>query len=328
MSLSQGCFNFTDAFLIASQAPTSSYANVSASEEVRWAQTYVKMNDYLESKPAHLYCVSHYPIANTSYDIYDKIWAFERNLIEDEIASLTYTVRENFRKCICEGQRWDNETNHGCFVRNLPQICNNHMPVYFSKDDFVQKMRLDPRRLWLQTHLSAENHAARALYVIAFIGALICCFLATLVYLKSPGLQTVANIFIINLILANSIITILAIPIQILETIVYSPYPWIIPRPYWLASASCRLYYFIRYLGFYATSYSLALIGYERYNAICKPLESQRQFSKKRALKLVGAVWLLSGILTIPTMFSHVSHVILSFSSFCNISFLVNLGCR
>ena len=306
MSLSQGCFNFTDAFSIASHAPTSAYSNVSASEEVRWAQTYVKMIDYLESKPPHLYCVSQYPIANTSYDLYDKTWAFERNLIEDEVGYLTYTVRENFRKCICDRQRWENETNHGCFVRNLPQLCNNMMPVFFSKDDFKQKMRLDGRKLWDKTFLSDESHAARAIYAIAFVGALISCFLATLVYLKSPGLQTVANIFIINLILANSIITVLAIPIQILETIVYVPYPWIIPRPYWLASTSCRAYYFIRYLGFYATSYSLALIGYERYNAICKPLESQRQFSKKRALKLVGVTWLLSAILTIPILMTHV----------------------
>ena len=294
------CLNFTDAYSLAATAPIDAVSNTSFPFAVRLAQSYVNMVDYYESHPTDYYCLQRPPLTTRDKEIH-------RNMQEDKVAYVSYFVLHHSNRCICYDEKWANESIHDCIVRRIPQHCNDGtIPYFFTSDDFEANLKYNRYGNEGDRIVTRENHAARIFLSIAFIGALISCFIATLVYFKTPGLQTVANIFIINLMLANSIITVLAIPIQILETIVYVPYPWIIPRPYWLASTSCRLYYFIRYLGFYATSYSLALIGYERYNAICKPLESQRQMSKKRALKMVAAVWFLSGILTIPNFFTHV----------------------
>ena len=293
--MSIGCFNFSLAQDIASLNPIQNYSD----QEIRTARTYLNYLEYVNDTSN----------CNLRNDFENPSKILLRNTVEDGIGYVSQHVQRFLDRCVCGDWGKENETAHECMVRFNPKVCDLDQVIYTS-DDFPPLMPLFKEKISLDHINGRELAVARVIYAIAFVGALISCFIATLVYLKSPGLQTVANIFIINLILANSIITVLAIPIQILETLVHLPYPWIIPRPYWLASTSCRVYYFIRYLGFYATSYSLALIGYERYNAICKPLESQRQMSKKRALKMVAAVWLLSGILTIPTMFSHVSNLI------------------
>ena len=303
------CLNFSDARSLAAMAPAGSNGNTSVPLLIRMAQTYLIFLNYLETTPRTYVCHNRPPFENQSDTYFDLHHAYVRNLVVDKVPEICYTVAVVFKYCHCIPKwRQENDTIEQCFIRKMPQFCSCPVPLILTGDDYsgpylVHEMKVDLNRTYGQ-----EYTAARVLYCISFVGAFVGCLLSLLVYLKSPGLQTVANIFIVNLILASSIITVLAIPVQILETIVRVPYPWIIPKPLWLADFSCRSYYFIRYLGFYATSYSLALIGYERYNAICKPLESQRQFSKKRALKLVGATWLLSAILTIPTLFSHVSH--------------------
>ena len=300
------CLNLTNVQGIAADIANFQMGNLSNGTmppfNVRMGQTYLKMVNYLESGSNH--CQYRPPLHNSVERMVAD--TLRRNLVEDEIAFVNNKVLIMANRCICQNQQWNNETIRQCISRMVPITCyDEDFDFFFSKDDFRNKMKIDVRKMY-HPRYHKKFDAARVFFALSFVLAFLASSLAAFVYFKSPGLQTVANIFIINLILANSILTILELPVEFMETIIDSPYPWIIPRPLWLTEASCRAYYFIRYLGFYATSYSLALIGYERYNAICKPLESQRQMSKKRALKMVGATWLISAILTIPSIFSHV----------------------
>ena len=313
VQLNGECFNFTQATSIAAMAPPKTHLNISAPQYIRIAQTFVILLNHIESSPRAWICKNRPPFADMGNRDFDLYQAFARNLVEDGIGSICLTLTYYLADCYCgdRNTKTSNETSRECFLRQLKPgscHCSDGKPLIYSKLDYPSPFQYDDNKNNFTLTIPQIYYAsAKVFYSISLIGTVVCCSLVLFIYCKTPSLQTISNIFIMNLIMGNSIITILSVPIQIMDTFFLIPYPWIIPRPLWLADSSCRLYFLIKYLGFFGTSYSLALIAFERYNAICRPVERQRQLSKKQALELVGTTWFLSSILAIPSMFSHVS---------------------
>uniref|UniRef100_A0A0K0CVR4 G_PROTEIN_RECEP_F1_2 domain-containing protein n=1 Tax=Angiostrongylus cantonensis TaxID=6313 RepID=A0A0K0CVR4_ANGCA len=66
---------------------------------------------------------------------------------------------------------------------------------------------------------------------------------------------------------------------------------------------SSNLLYWISAVGVCASAYTLAVIAVERYYAICRPLQSRKWKTKKRALLTISMVWIFSFACNFGTLF-------------------------
>ncbi|VDN82635.1 unnamed protein product [Brugia pahangi] len=95
--------------------------------------------------------------------------------------------------------------------------------------------------------------------------------------------QSITNILLLNLAIADLLRSIICIPPTLMSEISQC---WL------LGPHVCKFAAYLQPVTVCASAYTLALIALERYYAICRPLESMIWLSKRRLLALISFVWL------------------------------------
>ncbi|KAB0347646.1 hypothetical protein FD754_012503 [Muntiacus muntjak] len=135
-----------------------------------------------------------------------------------------------------------------------------------------------------------------ALFVVGTVGNSVTAF--TLARKKSlQNLQSTVHYHLGSLALSDLLILLLAMPVE-LYNFIWVHHPWA------FGDAVCRGYYFLRDACTYATALNVASLSVERYLAICHPFKAKTLMSRSRTKKFISAVWLASGLLAVPMLFT------------------------
>ncbi|XP_058892539.1 neurotensin receptor type 1 [Kogia breviceps] len=135
-----------------------------------------------------------------------------------------------------------------------------------------------------------------ALFVVGTVGNSVTAF--TLARKKSlQSLQSTVHYHLGSLALSDLLILLLAMPVE-LYNFIWVHHPWA------FGDAVCRGYYFLRDACTYATALNVASLSVERYLAICRPFKAKTLMSRSRTKKFISAIWLASGLLAVPMLFT------------------------
>ncbi|XP_020933897.1 neurotensin receptor type 1 [Sus scrofa] len=135
-----------------------------------------------------------------------------------------------------------------------------------------------------------------ALFVVGTVGNSVTAF--TLARKKSlQNLQGTVHYHLGSLALSDLLILLLAMPVE-LYNFIWVHHPWA------FGDAVCRGYYFLRDACTYATALNVASLSVERYLAICHPFKAKTLMSRSRTKKFISAIWLASGLLALPMLFT------------------------
>ena len=125
---------------------------------------------------------------------------------------------------------------------------------------------------------------------------------------KNKDLQTISNLYILNLAAADIMVSVLSIPFTVVTVIAGR----------WLFSdTACVALGFFTILSFIASVMSLGMIAINRYFYIVKWNTYKKTFSKKKSLLFAAAVWVVSISLASPPLFGWAEYRFIPGKSYC-----------
>ncbi|BFZ17756.1 hypothetical protein BsWGS_20795 [Bradybaena similaris] len=130
------------------------------------------------------------------------------------------------------------------------------------------------------------------LFTIGVVGNFLVCF----VVVRSKHMQTVTNLFIMNLAVADAVVLVLCSPPTVLQSVT---------ETWFLGDAMCKVVIFFQNTVVGVSVLTLSAIAVERYFAICRPLKSRITMRKVKFTVLV--IWLISAALGSPNITNTVS---------------------
>ena len=140
--------------------------------------------------------------------------------------------------------------------------------------------------------------------LVALVGNL---SLYIIVY-KNKNLQTITNLYILNLAAADIMVSVLSTPFTVVTVITGR----------WLfGDAACVAVGFFTILSFIASVMSLGMIAINRYFYIVKWNTYKKTFSMKKSLLYAAAVWVVSVSLASPPLFGCAEYRFIPGKSYC-----------
>ena len=108
--------------------------------------------------------------------------------------------------------------------------------------------------------------------------------------------RTRHHLLLLNLAIADCCVCCLMIPMEI---------SWHVTNAWQLGELCCKLFQFIRVFGPYASSLVLICISVDRYYAVTDPFNYMSRETDSKIKKLLGLIWFLSAILSLPQVSVH-----------------------
>ncbi|CAC5383070.1 NPFFR2 [Mytilus coruscus] len=129
-------------------------------------------------------------------------------------------------------------------------------------------------------------------YGLIFVTALIGNCLVICVVCKNPGMRNVTNVFIVNLAVADILVTLFCTPLTLLDNI-YTGWRF--------GAFTCKTTPYIHHVSVCASVNTLAAIAIDRYSAICNTWRSKINTCTSRAM--ISFIWLMAVVLALPIVF-------------------------
>ncbi|XP_054848855.1 orexin receptor type 2 [Eublepharis macularius] len=126
-------------------------------------------------------------------------------------------------------------------------------------------------------------------YIIVFLVALIGNILVCVAVWKNHHMRTVTNYFIVNLSLADVLVTITCLPATLVVDIT---------ETWFLGNSLCKVIPYLQTVSVSVSVLTLSCIALDRWYAICHPLMFKS--TAKRARKSIIIIWIVSCIIMIP----------------------------
>ncbi|GFO09740.1 allatotropin receptor [Plakobranchus ocellatus] len=164
-----------------------------------------------------------------------------------------------------------------CSVFCQPELCESLDKTAECIRDYIFPTPLE----WLFICLHV------VLFMVGVLGNLLVCF----VVLRSKHMQTVTNLFIVNLAGADAVLLILCSPPSVLQSVT---------ETWWLGGIMCKVVVFFQNTVVGVSVLTLCAIAVERYFAICRPLRSR--ITMRKVTVTVALIWLVSALLATPNI--------------------------
>ncbi|XP_033112462.1 orexin receptor type 2-like [Anneissia japonica] len=129
-------------------------------------------------------------------------------------------------------------------------------------------------------------------YVVIFLFSLIGNSLVCLTVLQNEHMRTVTNMYIVNLSIADILVTIVCIPMTVTHEI---------SQTWFFGPTACKLIYYFQIVFIGVSIFTLTFIALDRYLAICCPFKYK--INRCRTVVLIAIAWLLSFIIALPLYF-------------------------
>nr|C3ZQF9.1 RecName: Full=QRFP-like peptide receptor [Branchiostoma floridae] len=164
-----------------------------------------------------------------------------------------------------------------------------------TKNEFIERFGLPPL-VYVPELSPGAKTVTLVFYVIIFLAALLGNTLVVVVVWKNKVMRTTMNIFICSLAASDLLITIVCIPVTLMQNMLQN---WI------MGDFMCKLVPFIQTIAVASSILTLTGIAIERYYAIIHPLKVKYLLSKTRAGIILALVWVVSVGVATPMLFVH-----------------------
>ncbi|XP_054830566.1 gastrin/cholecystokinin type B receptor [Eublepharis macularius] len=129
------------------------------------------------------------------------------------------------------------------------------------------------------------------LYSIIFLLGVFGNTLVIAVLVRNKRLRTVTNSFLLSLSLSDLLVALFCIPFTFIPNVMGT---------FIFGKVVCKAVAYFMGMSVSVSTFSLVAIAIERYNAICKPLQSRVWQTRSHAYRVIVATWLLSALLMLP----------------------------
>ncbi|XP_029312451.1 pyroglutamylated RF-amide peptide receptor [Cottoperca gobio] len=175
-----------------------------------------------------------------------------------------------------------------------PEVLQEMLQYYnLSRQEFINTYNIQPLVYIPELPYSAKTTFV-IMYMLIFLLALAGNSLVIYIVVKKRAIQTATDIFICSLAVSDLLITFFCIPFTLLQNI----------SSEWFGGVLvCKTVPFVQSTAIVTGILTMTCIAIERYQGIVFPLKMRRQYSSKRAYKMLGLVWLASVIVGSPMLF-------------------------
>ncbi|EFO22229.2 hypothetical protein LOAG_06254 [Loa loa] len=139
-----------------------------------------------------------------------------------------------------------------------------------------------------------ENYITIVSFCIIFFLSVVGNAVVVAVILQQRSMRSVTNIYLLNLAISDLMLSVVCMPPTLVSSVIYC---WI------FGDLLCKLFAYLQPVVVTASAYTLAVIAFERYYAICKPLHSRIWHTRSHAYTMIALVWLISVLANLLMLF-------------------------
>ncbi|XP_067101561.1 pyroglutamylated RF-amide peptide receptor [Osmerus mordax] len=175
-----------------------------------------------------------------------------------------------------------------------PEALKEMLQFYnLTRQEFIDSYNIQPLVYIPELPFSAKTTFV-IMYAIIFVLALVGNSLVVYIVVRKRAMQTATNIFICSLAVSDLLITFFCIPFTLLQNI----------SSEWLGGVLvCKTVPFVQTTAIVTGILTMTCIAIERYQGIVYPLKMRRQYTPKRAYRMLGLVWIASVMVGSPMLF-------------------------
>ncbi|KAK6328106.1 hypothetical protein J4Q44_G00000840 [Coregonus suidteri] len=175
-----------------------------------------------------------------------------------------------------------------------PEVLQEMLQYYnLTRQEFIESYNIQPLVYVPELPLGAKTTFV-IMYATIFALALVGNSLVVYIVVLKRAMQTATNIFICSLAVSDLLITFFCIPFTLLQNI----------SSEWLGGVLvCKTIPFVQTTAIVTGILTMTCIAVERYQGIVYPLKMRRQYTPKRAYKMLGLVWSASVVVGSPMLF-------------------------
>ncbi|XP_026077986.1 pyroglutamylated RFamide peptide receptor-like [Carassius auratus] len=175
-----------------------------------------------------------------------------------------------------------------------PEVLHELLQFYnLSRQEFIDTYNIQPL-VYIPELPAGAKTTFVVMYVIIFALALVGNSLVVCIVLRKRALRTATNIFICSLAVSDLLITFFCIPFTLLQNI----------SSEWLGGVLvCKTVPFVQTTAIVTGILTMTCIAVERYQGIVYPLKMKRQYTPKRAYRMLGLVWIAAVMVGSPMLF-------------------------
>ncbi|RXN08945.1 pyroglutamylated RFamide peptide receptor-like protein [Labeo rohita] len=175
-----------------------------------------------------------------------------------------------------------------------PEVLQELLQYYnLSRQEFIDAYNIQPL-VYIPELPAGAKTTFVVMYVIIFVLALVGNSLVVYIVVRKRAMRTATNIFICSLAVSDLLITFFCIPFTLLQNI----------SSEWLGGVLvCKTVPFVQTTAIVTGILTMTCIAIERYQGIVYPLKMKRQYTPKRAYKMLGLVWIAAVMVGSPMLF-------------------------
>ncbi|KAM9288881.1 neuromedin-U receptor 2 [Morus bassanus] len=134
-------------------------------------------------------------------------------------------------------------------------------------------------------------------YTLIFVVGVVGNFLVCLVILKHRNMKTPTNYYLFSLAISDLFVLLFGMPLEVYE--MWSNYPFL------FGPVGCYLKTALFETVCFASIFSVTTVSVERYIAILHPFRAKLESTRKRALRTIVVLWVLSVLFALPNTGTH-----------------------
>lgn len=131
------------------------------------------------------------------------------------------------------------------------------------------------------------------IFIVGVSGNLLVC----LVILKRRNMKTPTNYYLFSLAVSDLLVLLLGMPLEVYE--MWSNYPFL------FGLVGCYFKTALFETVCFASILSVTTVSVERYVAILHPFRAKMKSTRRRALRIISALWILSVLFSLPNASTH-----------------------
>ncbi|CAI2349651.1 unnamed protein product [Caenorhabditis sp. 36 PRJEB53466] len=143
---------------------------------------------------------------------------------------------------------------------------------------------------------TTENYTIAVTFFIIFLLSVVGNSLVLIVIIKQRAMRSITNIYLMNLAASDMMLSVVCMPPTLVSMVMNC---WM------FGNYMCKILAYLQPVVVTASAYTLAVIAFERYFAICKPLHSRIWQTRSHAYAMITLVWVIAIAANILMLFMY-----------------------
>ncbi|XGW17560.1 hypothetical protein V3C99_002283 [Haemonchus contortus] len=132
---------------------------------------------------------------------------------------------------------------------------------------------------------TTENYVVVFTFITIFLLSVIGNALVIVVIMQQRAMRSITNIYLLNLAITDLMLSVVCMPPTLFSMVMNC---WI------FGNTLCKVFAYLQPMVVTASAYTLAVIAFERYYAICRPLHSRIWQTRSHAYAMIMLVWVVA----------------------------------